>query len=403
MRSFTWRGYDTEGRRKSGQIVAEDAADASKRLGRQGIFPEEVLADDRARVTRGGLRQRRLDNDLQAVFARQLAVLLSAGLRVDEALSIVRDADGGPALSQVTTRAEALVLEGAPLSEALDRGNSGFPPYIISAIRAGEASRDLAGIFETIADHLETRRGDRAALATALIYPAFVAALSLLVCGILMTTVAPEIAAMFEATGQPLPGITVAMLAVTDWIMSNARLLAAVLVALIIGIPLLLRRPAVRDRVHAILLRLPLIGRLRRMEEATQYLRTLALVVASRQPVVEGAKSARDVLTITRFRDESDQATAKITAGAPLSAALAETSFVPGVARQLVEAGEKSARVAQMTERAAALVETWLVNDRRRLAALLDPILMMIIGAFVLTIVLSILLPIFDMQAAIGT
>lgn len=402
MRSFFWRGFDGDGKRRSGQIVAEDAADASRRLGQQGFFPEEITVEDGPKPGRGLRRQRRLDSDLQAVFARQMAVLLSAGLRVDAALKIIRDAEGGPALDQVTSRAEALVLEGAPLSEALDRGASGFPPYIISAIRAGEASRDLAGIFETVADHLETRRGDRAALATALIYPAFVAAVSLLVCGILMTTVAPEIARMFEATGQELPAITVAMLGVTEWTARNAAPLGVAAIALVVGIPLLLKRPAIRDWWHGVVLSLPVIGRLRRLDEATQYLRTLALVVASRQPVVEGARSARDVLTISRFRDESDRATAKITAGAPLSAALAETSFVPGVARQLVEAGEKSARVAPMTERAAALVETWLVNDRRRLATLLDPILMMIIGVFVLVIVLSVLLPIFDMQAAIG-
>lgn len=402
MKSFSYRAYTKDGKRKSGLIVAEDAADASRQLSKQGFFPEEITPEA-AVAQRGYGRRRRLDSDLQAIFARQMAVLLSAGLRVDAALEVIRGAEGGKALEQVASRAQALVAEGAPLSEALDRGASGFPPYIISAIRAGEASRDLAGLFETIADHLETRRSDRAALATALIYPAFVAAVSLLVCAVLMTTVAPQIAEMFEATGRPLPALTVLMLAATDWIARNWVALASISAAIIVAVPVALRRPSVRARWHELLLRMPVLGRLRQLEEAMQYLRTLALVVASRQPVIEGVRNARDVLTIERFRRESDAATEAISAGAPLSAALTRTSFIPAVARQLVEAGEKSARVAVMTERAAALVETWLVNDRRRLAALLDPILMMVIGLFVLVIVLSVLLPIFDMQAAIGT
>lgn len=400
MKSFSYRAYTSDGKKKTGLVVAEDAADASRRLSAQGIFPEEITAHTGAKGAGG--RVRRLDPDLQTVFVRQMAVLLSAGLRIDAALEVIRTADGGRALEQVASRAQALVMEGAPLSEALDRGASGFPPYIISAIRAGEVSRDLVSTFETIADHLETRRTDRAALATALIYPAFVASVSFLVCGILMTTVAPQIAEMFETTGRPLPPLTAIMLSATDWIMGNWISLLIVIASLIAGVVLMLRRPAIRDRWHRVLLRMPVVGRLITLEEATQYLRTLALVLASRQPVVEGIKSARDVLTITDYREESDRATAAIQAGSTLSAALTQTSFVPGVARQLVEAGEKSARVAQTTDRAAVLVETWLINDRRRLATLLDPILMMIIGVFVLVIVLSVLLPIFDMQSAIS-
>ncbi|MDW4500494.1 type II secretion system F family protein [Sulfitobacter sp. D35] len=368
---------------------------------RDGLFPEEIVAGSESRGHSLGRRQRRLDSDLQAIFARQLASLLSAGLPVDEVLSILREAGEGSVIDQVAARIRSHVLEGAPLSEALARGGSGYEPYVISAVRAGETSRDLPAVFETIATHLETRRTDRAALATALIYPAFVAAVSLLVCGILMVTVAPQLAAMFEATGRPLPPLTRFMLAATGWIGANAIWLIAGLAAMLIGIPILLRRADVRDRWRTFLLRLPVVGRLMTLEAASQYLRTLALVIGSRQPVVEGVKSATDVLGIGKFRKESLAVTRAIEEGASLSTALTETSFVPRIAAQLVEAGEKSARVAIMTERAAVLVETWLINDRKRLAALIDPILMMVIGGFVLTIVLSVLLPIFDMQSAI--
>lgn len=402
MKSYYYKAYDAEGRRKTGVIVAEDESDASRQLNLEGYFPEEIGTNPeggRTWFTRGN---RSLDADLQTLFARQMAVLISSGLPVDRALDVIRNADGGRTVEQVATRARALVLEGEPLSRALDRAGSGFPPYVISAIRAGETSRDLVAVLETVADHLETRRSDRAVLATALVYPAFVAAASLVVCSVLMTTVAPQLAEMFEATGKPLPALTAFLMGATDFIRGNLLPIGALTLALVIGVSVLWRRPQVRDRLHAGLLRIPVIGRLMRLEAASQYLRTLALVVGSRQPVVEGMLSAGDVLSVRRFIEQSNRATAAIRAGSSLSAALVHTSFVPGVARELIEAGERSARVAMTTERAADLIESWLVNDRRRLAALIDPMLMMLIGGFVLLVVLSVLLPIMDLQSAIS-
>ena len=402
MKSFAWRAYTASGERKSGMSVAEDRADLVRKLRAQGLFPEEITPQGGPVTDGGGLRRpRRLDPDMQAVLVRQLAVLIAAGLPVDEALSAVRSARGTGPVDMVASRSRALVREGAPLSEALAQSGAGLPAYVVSAIRAGEASRDLAAVLDTVAEHLETRRSDRAALATALIYPAFVAAVSLAVCAILMSTVAPELAAMFETTGRPLPPLTAIMLGGFDWLAAHLWLIVGIVAAVVVGVPLALRRPALRDRWHDLLLRLPLAGRLTTQEAASQYLRTLALVIGSRQPVIEAVRNATDVLRLTRHRAESGAVVAAIEAGSPLSVALAQASFIPPVALQLVEAGEKSARVAPMTERAALLVETALVNERKRIATLLDPILMMVIGAFVLAVVLSVLLPIFDLQSAL--
>jgi general secretion pathway protein F len=400
VRTFGYIAYTADGKRQTGVMIAEDAAAVSGKLRAQGLFPEEVTPRGEASARPG--RGARLNPDLQAVLARQMAVLLAAGMPVDAALEAVRVSGGGKAMDLVAARARAAVLDGAPLSEALERSGAGLPPYVTSAVRAGEASRDLAAVFETIADHLETRGTERAQLAGALIYPAFVATVSLLLCGVLMVTVAPQLAQMFEGTGRPLPPLTRVMLAITDWVRANAVALAVALAAVVVGVPALLRLPTVRDRWHALLLRLPVIGRLMVLEAAGQYLRTLALVIASRQPAVEAVENAAAVLTVRQFRDEADAATRAIRAGAALSTALGGTTFVPPVARQLVEAGEQSARLARMLDRAALLVEGWVRTDRKRIAALLDPALMMLIGGFVLIVVLAILLPIFDLQSALA-
>jgi general secretion pathway protein F len=139
-----------------------------------------------------------------------------------------------------------------------------------------------------------------------------------------------------------------------------------------------------------------------RLSAAAQYLRTLALVISSRQAVVDAAASAGEVLVIRRFRAEAEDLAEAVRRGESLSQGLARMSLVPPVCRQLIAAGEQSARLGRMTERAAVLVESWLTNERKRVSALIDPLLMLVVGAMVLVIVLAILLPIFDLQSAVG-
>lgn len=330
-----------------------------------------------------------------------MAVLLAAELTAEAALETVRTG-GHSSLEAVAAQARAALLDGAALSEALERGGGGFPPYFIASLRAGETAGDLAAVFAELADHLEQQGTDKAQIATALIYPAFVAAVSLLVCGILMVTVAPEIVSMFDLAGRPLPRLTQVVLGISDWIQANLALLglaAAALAALTVASGRVPRMRALRDRAA---LRVPLLGRMMRLSASVQYMRTLALVLGSRQAVVGAVESARDVLTVARFRDEAAEVTEAVRQGETLSQALARLSVIPPVARQLIQAGEASVRLARMTERAAVLVENGLATERKRIAALLEPLLMMLVGAFVLTVILAVLLPIFDLQSVVA-
>ncbi len=404
MRAFGYTAFTTEGRRKRGTLVAESEAAASQMLRAQGLFAAEIVARGGARDTgrRRFGRRNRLSADMRAVFTRQMAVLLGAGLPAEAALETLRASGGVSAIEAAAAEAKAALMEGEPLSRALQRAEAGFPAYFIAALRAGEGSGEVAAVFETLADHLETTGADRAQLATALVYPAFVTVVALLVTGVLMRSVAPEIAAMFETTGRPLPPLTRVVMGISDWVFANWPWLVAAVVGAIAGLVLALRRPGVRDRLDALLLRLPVVGRLVRLGAAAQYLRTLALVLASRQTVVDAVSSAAEVLAIRQHREEAAALAEAVRRGESLSQGLARMSLVPPVCRQLILAGEQSARLARMTERAAALVETWLASDRKRLAAILDPALMIVVGALVLTVVLAVLLPIFDLQAVVA-
>ncbi|MEO3479061.1 type II secretion system F family protein [Phaeobacter sp. CAU 1743] len=415
MKAYRYTAYTSAGRRRSGTVVAETEADASQQLALQDLFvatlsettaraatSADPQSEAQAAPSGGGLLRRRwrprLGPDLQAVFTRQMAVMLAAELPVEAALEAVRTG-GHPALDAVAAEARAALLEGASLSEALLRAGAGFAPYYLAALRAAEAAGELAAVFAELADHLEQLGSDKAQIATALIYPGFVAAVSLLVCGILMINVAPEIVAMFEQSGRPLPPLTVAVLAVSDWIRGHLVLLGAGVLALVaLAVP---RVPALRVRADRIFLRLPIVGRLMRLAAAVQYMRTLALVLGARHAVLSATDSAVEVLTVARFRDEGRAVAGAVRQGESLSSALERLSFLPPVARQLIAAGEVSVRLARMSDRAASLIEHRLSTERKRISALLEPVLMMLVGALVLVIVLAVLLPIFDLQAVV--
>ncbi|SMX40771.1 type II secretion system F family protein [Maliponia aquimaris] len=403
MRAFGYVAFTAEGRRRAGTVVAETESHASEQLKKQGLYVSELTERGQARGPRApGLGRARLSRDLQAVFTRQMAVLLGAEMAVDAALGTLRSAGSTAALDLVVARAQAALLEGDSLATALEQSGAGFPRYYLAAVQAGERAGELSAVFETLAEHLETARSDRAQLGSALVYPAFVAVVSVLVAGLLFTTVAPEIVSLFETSGRPLPALTQVMLGAARWIQGHLPLLGAVALALVALGVASGRVAPLREARDGLLLRLPVVGGLIRAGAAVQYLRTLALVLESRHTVPIAVDSAASVLTIRRFRTEAEAVAVAIREGETLSTALSALSFVPPVARQLIGAGEVSARVARMTGRAAALVENGLSTQRKRLAALLEPALMMLVGGMVLVIVLSVLLPIFDLQTLVA-
>ncbi|MEO0773515.1 MAG: type II secretion system F family protein [Pseudomonadota bacterium] len=404
MNAYGYIAFTDAGKRRQGTIIAETESHAADQLRAKGLFVSQLeMRADKAgwRATLLERRKTRLTADLQAVFTRQMAVLLGAELPVEAALEAVRQGGHG-ALDAVAAGARAALMDGSPLSEALEKSGGGFAPYYLAAVRAGETAGDLQTVFGELADHLETKGTDRAQIASALVYPAFVAAVSLLVCGILMVTVAPEIVSLFEVSGRPLPQITQTVLAISDWIQNNLALLGILFAGLVVmGIAAHVNQP-LRQRRDAFLLKLPFIGRFMRLSAAVQYLRTLALVLGSKHAVVSAVENAAMVLTINRFRDEANAVSQDIRQGITLSKALERLSIIPPVARQLISAGEASVRLARMADRSAILVENGLSTERKRLAALLEPLLMMLVGGFVLIIVLAVLLPIFDLQAVVA-
>ncbi|GGX70477.1 type II secretion system protein GspF [Tateyamaria omphalii] len=402
MKAYSYTAFTADGAQRKGLVVAETETDAASQLSAQGLYVADLAFKENAKTEKLGLGRRAiLNDDLRAVFTRQMAVLLGAEMPVEAALDAVRQG-GHKSLDTVAARARARLMDGATLSESLAGSGGGFAAYYLASVQAGENAGHLGAVFNELATHLETQGQERAQISTALLYPAFVAAVSLLVCGVLMVNVAPEIVDMFAMSDRPLPQITQVVIAISDLIQSNFLLIGLGILGLVVLSIASARIPALRHRRDRLACALPMIGRFMRLDASVQYLRTLSLVLASKSTVPNAVENATNVLTVDQFHRQGEAVSEAVRRGESLSQALLHLKIIPPVARQLIQAGEASVRLAPMTDRAAQMVENGLATERKRIAAVLEPLLMMLIGAFVLVIVLAVLLPIFDLQSVVS-
>ncbi|MEL6452372.1 MAG: type II secretion system F family protein [Pseudomonadota bacterium] len=402
MSAYQYVAYDQSGARVKGVLVADGEAHARALLTQEGLFPEKVT-ETRARPQRqriGTWRKAALSPEDLAIFTRQISVLFAARIPVDEALQALMTGQAGGQINHVAAELQAHVRDGLPLSAAMGRLPGAFPDYYRAAIAAGENSSELEKICDVLAEFIEGRLTLRDQAVNSLFYPLFVGVVSLIVAAILLINVVPEVALLFEQTGQPLPALTRGSIALGDFLAAQWPVLAVALLVIGGGVRAIFTLPGPRFAYHRAVLRLPLLGPLARLKGAVLYLRTLHLVLAANMPAVQAMTYAAQAIDNLKLRADAAGSTQMVEEGQRLAAAIRSVPGLPAIALQMLDSGEKSGRLAEMAERAAQLVEFNLASRAQRLASLLEPVLMMVVGGMVLTIVLSVLLPIFELQTS---
>lgn len=402
MSAYQYVAYDQAGTKRKGVLVADGEAHARALLAKDGLFVE-TLAQTRTphKRTRSALfRRSALSPEDLAVFTRQIAILFSAQIPVDEALkALMATQEDGP-VSRVSAELQAYIHDGLSLSAAMGRMPGAFPEYYRSAVAAGENTGGLDRVCEVLAEFIETRLAMRDKTVTSLVYPLFVGAVSLVVAAILLINVVPEVALLFEQNGQPLPGLTQVAIAIGSFLAAHWVVLSLAVLGVAIGLRglLLLRGP--RFAFHGFVLRLPVIGPIAKLKAAVLYLRTLSLVLAANIPATQALQYAANAIDNLKLRQDAAASGKLVEEGQRIASALKNVPGLPVVAVQMLESGETSGRLTDMADRAARLVEFNLVSRSQRVASLMEPIMMMAVGGLVLTVVLSVLLPIFDLQTS---
>lgn len=396
MASFDYVALDLAGRSRSGRVTAPDEAAARQILEGRSLAPLRLsLARPRAPVV--GPFGGRLDARSLALVTRQLATLVAVA-PLEEALRTIAVQAEKPAVRHALMGVHAGVLEGYRLSDAMARQGRAFPPLYRAMVAAGEGSGALPAILERLADLLERDQQAQSKVTAALVYPAVLAITALLVVLALMTFVVPKVVDQFESMGQTLPLLTRLVIGTSEAIRSHGLILLAALLVAGFAAARALRRPDLRMRADALVLRLPILGRLTRDLHAARLARTLSTMVASGLPILEGLQITAPTIHNHVLRQATLDMAEMIREGGALSSAMRKVAVFPPLLVYMTASGENSGRVELMLGRAAEYMEREFATFTAVALSLLEPAIIILMGGLVAVIVLSILLPILQIN-----
>jgi general secretion pathway protein F len=405
MAGFEYQALDARGRAVKGVIDGDAERQVRGLLRERGLTPLAVNPIHE-QPTAGAPGRRRFaprgisGNDL-ALLTRQFATLVRAGLTLEECLNALIEQSESARTRHVLAGVRGRMLEGQSLARSMAAFPQAFPDIYRVMIDAGEQSGRLIEVLERLADYTETRQALRQKVLLAFIYPALVTLVAITVVGLLLVYVVPQVTRVFTNTGQELPMVTRALITMSDAARASGLFWLIGLLGLTVGGVIALRNPAVRFRWHRQLLRLPVVGRLIRGINAARFADTLGILTASGIPLLPALQSAVPVVNNLPMRAAVEDALKQVREGGSLSRSLGKAKLFPPLVVHLIASGEASGRLDAMLQRAAEAQARELENWVKALTALLEPVLILVMGAIVLFIVIAILLPIFEMNQLI--
>lgn len=405
MPAFSFEALDAQGATRKGTLEADTAKAARNLLRAQALVPLSVhpLGSGSAPGAPLTWQERWLTRPVfnageLAVWTRQLAGLVTSGLPLERALSALADEAENERQHHLLAALRAEVNAGSTFARALQQHSREFSAIYCAVIGAGESSGSLGLVLGSLADDLEARQTLQSKLIGAALYPAIVSLVAVVIVLFLVSYVVPQVAGVFVGTKRELPMLTVALLAISDfvrhygWAMLGTGLLAA------LAARHLLRNPTTRENFDAAWLRLPLIGRLARSYNAARFASTLAMLAGAGVPILKALQAAAETLGNRALRADALDALVLVREGAPLASALAQKKRFPGLLSMFARLGEQTGQLPVMLQRAATQLSTEVQRRAMHLATLLEPLLIVVMGLVVMLIVLAVLMPIIELN-----
>lgn len=403
MSEYSYRAIDPAGRERRGRVSAGSDGEARTQLVRRRLYVVSIdPASDRG-APKASLLQRggALSHRQLALFTRQLATLAQV-CPLEEALRTAARQNDAVRARGVIEAIHGGVVEGLPLSEAMRREPRSFPPLYRAMVSAGEGSGQLGDVLERLAKLLERQAELRAKVLAAVAYPAVLALVAMIVVILLMVSVVPRIVEQFSTMEQELPLLTRLVMGASRFAANWWWAVALAVAACGVLVWMALKRDDVRLRADRLLLSLPLFGRLIRDLNAARMARTLASMVASRLPLVEGLQLTRDTVGNRALRAANGQMIEVVRGGGSLSGAMRASGLFPPLLVSMTASGETAGRLDTMLERAADHLDREFDKFTATALALLEPAIIVIMGVVVALIILAILLPILQLQSLTG-
>ncbi len=414
MAAFDYIALDAKGKEKKGVAEGDTARQVRQILRDQGLTTLEITESNKSANKKRNkdqnkntgshtpqFLQRGISSTELALLTRQLATLIQAALPLDETLSAVANQTEKQRIKSMLFAIRSRVLEGHSLAVGLADYPKVFPELYRATVDAGEQSGHLDTVLERLADYTESRQEIQGKVRQALIYPAFLSMFAIAIVVFMMTSIVPQVVSVFEDTGQELPGLTLTLIAMSDFVVDYGIYILIIVIAAFIGFQVLLTRPAFVMKYHSFLFHLPIIQRLVRGLNAALFTRTFSILTGSGVTVLEAMKISAKVVANLPMRAAVLEATNRVREGTGIKNALEKSKLFPPMTLQLIASGEASGKLEEMLERASVQLEREQVTLIAYIVGILEPVIILTMGIMVLLIVLGILLPIFDLNSLV--
>lgn len=404
MGAFEYTAVDPSGKEKKGVLEGETPRQVRQLLRDRQLLPiavTEVTEKEASRKFDISFRRSLSPTDL-ALITRQLATLVQASMPLEESLLAIGEQNETPRVQSIVLGVRARVMEGFSFADGLAEFPKAFPDLYRATVAAGEQSGHLDAVLERLADYTESRQELRQKVLNAMIYPIVLTVLAVAIVSGMLAYVVPKIVGVFANTDRELPMLTSFLIGLSEFLQSYGILMLVVLIALAIGAWKLLQQPGPREQFDRFLLRVPLVGRLVRGYNTARFTRTFSILMGSGVPILEALHISAQVVTNIPMKAAVEDAALRIREGEGIGKSLGDSGHFPPLCIHLISAGEASGKLETMLERAAGNQEREMDGLIGTLLNILEPALIIGMGAMVLLIVLAILLPIFQLNELVG-
>lgn len=394
---YAWEGINRKGRRVSGQTAGHDVALVKAQLRRQGICPERV------RKRSPGMPN--LVTPIKpadiALFTRQLATLLKAGIPLLQAFDIIGEGFENRQVRELVKGLKHAIATGNSLATALRKHPRHFEELYCNLVAAGELAGALETLLERIALHLEKSQQLKARIKKAMTYPIAVLVVASVVSTVLLIHVVPQFQSLFAGVDSQLPGFTLQVIGLSEFLQQAWWGVALGLGVAIVGLRQAYRAsPGFRHRVDAGLLNTPLAGTLLKKSAVARYARTLSTTFAAGVPLVQALGSVAGAVGNGPFKQAIEHMRHDVSTGMPLNQSMAASNLFPGMAIQMTAIGEESGTLDHMLEKVASHYEADVEHLVDNLTSLMEPLIMVLLGGIVGALVVAMYLPVFQLGAA---
>src|SRR5579863_6437638 len=395
--SFNWEGMDRKGQRIKGRAVAQNEQSLKADLRRQGEVATRIRKQSKAFSTGGKVKAEDI-----AIFSRQLATMLGAGIPLVQAFEIIGTGHDKPAMQKLVLEIKAEVEGGTSLHEALAKHPLYFDDLFVNLVEAGEQAGALESLLDKVATYKEKSEALKKKVKKALFYPAAVMVVAFIVTLVLLIFVIPEFQDLFKGFGANLPAFTQFVINLSELVQHQGIYLAIVIAAAIWTFFYFKKRSRkMREVLDRISLKVPIIGPILNKAAIARYARTLATMFAAGVPLVEALESVAGATGNIVYEDAVMKMKDEVATGQRLQRAMESTGLFPNMVVQMIAVGEESGSLDTMSGKVASFYEEEVDNAVDSMSSLLEPLIMAVLGVLVGGLVIAMYLPIFKLAAVV--